>query len=81
MIIDAEFLDSLDTAINQSHSMLLAASEAESGQARIVDAAASGAVARTNSTCKVHLSVDQVVVRWWSNGILVCEVSPYHTFK
>ena len=81
MIINAEFLDSLDTAINQSQSMLLATSEAEFGQASTIDAAASGAVARSNSTCKVLFSVDQVVVRWWSNGIFVCEVSPYHTFK
>ena len=81
MIINAEFLDSLDTTVHQSQSMLLAASEAEFGQARIVDAVACGAVARTISTCKIHFSIDQVVVRWWSNGVFICEVSPHHTFK
>ena len=61
--------------------MLLATSEAEFGQASIVDADASGAVARAVATSKVHLSVDKVVVRWWSNGVFVCEVSPHHTLK
>lgn len=81
MIINAEFLDSLDTAIDQSQSMLLATSEAELRQASIVDAGACGAVARTVATCKIHLSVDQIIVRRWSNGIFVCEVSPHHTLK
>ena len=82
MIINAEFLDGLDTAIDQSQSILLATGEAELGQASTVDAGACrGAVARTVATCKIHLSVDQIVVRWWSNGILVCEVSPHHSLK
>ena len=81
MIINAEFLDSLDTGIDQSQSMLLATSEAELGQASIVNAGACGAVPRAVATCKVHLSVDQVVVRWWSNCIFVGEVSPHHALK
>ena len=97
MVINAEFLDSLDTGIDQSQSMLLATDEAELGQASIVNAGACGAVARAVNravaraiartvaravaTCKVHLSVDQIVVRWWSNGIFVCEVSPHHALK
>ena len=81
MVINAEFLDSLDTGIDQSQSMLLATGEAELGQASIVNAGACGAVTRAVATVKVHLSVDQIVVRWWSNGILVCEVSPHHALK
>ena len=81
MVINAEFLDSLDTAVDQSQSMFLATGEAELGQASIVDAGACGAIARTVATCKVHLSVDQIVVRWWSNGIFVCEVSSHHALK
>ena len=81
MIVDAEFLDSLDTAVDQSQSVLLATGEDELGQASIVDASACGAVACAIATCKIHLSVDQVIVRWWSDGILVREVSPHHALK
>ena len=58
MIINAEFLDSLDAAVDQSQSMLLATGEAELGQASVVDAGSCGAVARTVATRKVHLSID-----------------------
>ena len=81
MVINAEFLNSLDTGIDQSQSMLLATGEAELGQASIFDAGACGAVARAVATCKIHLSVDQIVVRWWSNGIFVGKVSPHHALK
>lgn len=61
--------------------MLLSTSEAEFGQASIVDAGASGAIAGAVTTGKVHLSVDQVVVSWWSNKAFVCEISPHDTFE
>ena len=81
MVIYTEFLDSGDTRIDQPQPMLLAASEAEFGQASIVDAGAGGAVASAVTTCKVHLSVDQIVVRCWSNEAFVCEISPHDTFE
>ncbi len=61
--------------------MLLAACEAEFGQAGVVDAGASGGVAGAVTACKVHFSVDQVIVRWWSDKVLVCKVSPYNAFE
>ena len=61
--------------------MLFATSEAKFGQASVVDAAASGAIASAVTTCKVHFSVDQVIVRRWSNDALVREVSPHDTFE
>ena len=81
MIIDAEFLDGLDTAVDQPQSMLLATGEAKSGRASIVDAGAGGNVAGAVTTYEVHLSVDQVVVGWWSNGIFICKVNPHHAFE
>lgn len=89
MVIYTEFLDCLDTAVDQSQSMLLAASETEFGQASIADAVSSGAVAcavacavaSVVATCKVHLSIDEIVVRWWPNEIFDPNVCPHHTFK
>lgn len=81
MVIYTEFLDSLDAAIDQSQSMLLAISEAEFGQASVVDAGARSAAASAVTTCKIHFPVDEIVVRWWPNQVLVCEVSPYDTLK
>lgn len=81
MVIYTELLDCLDTAVDQSQSMLLATSETKFGQASIADAVSSGAVARTVATCKVHLSIDKIVVRWWSNEIFDPNVCPHHTFK
>ena len=81
MIIYTEFLDCLDAAVDQPQSILLSTGEAEFGQASIVDAGSRGAVACAVATCKVHLSIDEIVVRWWSNQIFVCDVCPHHTFK
>ena len=61
--------------------MLLATCEAEFRQASVVGAGASGSVAGAVTTCKAHFSVDQVIVRWWSNKVLICKVSPYNTFE
>lgn len=71
MVIYTEFLDSSDTSVDQPQPMLLATSEAELGQASIIDAGAHGTVASAVTTCKVHLAVDQVVVRCWSNEAFV----------
>lgn len=85
MVIYTELLDCLDTAVDQSQSMRLATSETKSGQASIADAVSSGAVARAVAravaTCKVHLSIDKIVVGWWSNEIFDPKVCPHHTFK
>ena len=81
MVIYAEFLDSRNTRIDQSESMLLATSEAEFGQASVVDAGTSGAIASAVAARKVHLSIDQVVVRRWSNQVFVWEVGPDDTFE
>lgn len=58
MIIYAKFLDRSDAGIYQPQSVLLATSEAELGQAGIVDAGAGGAVASAVTARKVHLSID-----------------------
>lgn len=71
MIIYTKFLDSSNAGIDQPQPVLLATREAEFGQAGIVDAGAGGAVASAVTACKVHLSVDQVVVRCWSNEAFV----------
>lgn len=71
MVVYTELLDSSDTGIDQSKPMLLATREAEFGQASIVDAGANGTISSAVTTCKVHLSVDQVVVRCWSNEAFV----------
>ena len=81
MVIYTELLDSSDASADQPQPMLLAPSEAKFGQASIIDAGASGAVASAVTTCKVHLSVDQVVVRCWSNKTLVGKVSPHDPFE
>ncbi len=81
MIVYAEFLNSLNTAINQPQPMLFATCEAEFGQASVVDAGTSSSVAGAVTTCKVHFSVDQVIVRWWSNKVLICKISPYNAFE
>lgn len=89
MVIYTELLDCLDTAVDQSQSMRLATSETKFGQASIADAVSSGAVtravtravARAVATCKVHLSIDEIVVGWWSNEIFDPNVCPHHTFK
>ena len=81
MIIYTEFLDSLDTGIHQPQSILLATSEAKFRQASVVDAGAGGDVASAVTACKVHLSVDQVVVGWRSNKVFVCKLGTHNTFK
>ncbi len=58
MIVYAEFLNSLNTAINQPQPMLLATCEAEFRQASVVDAGAIGTVAGAVTTRKVHFTVD-----------------------
>lgn len=58
MIIYTEFLNRSDASIHQPQPVLLATSEAELGQAGIVDAGTGGAVAGAVTACKVHLSVD-----------------------
>ena len=71
MAIYTEFLNSSDTGIDQPQPMLLATSEAEFGQASVVDTGTYGAVASAITTCKVHLPVDQIVVRCWSNEAFI----------
>lgn len=81
MVIYTEFLNRSDTSIDQPQPMLLATSEAEFGQASVVDTGTYGAVASAITTCKVHLPVDQVVVRCWSNEAFVGEVGPHDAFE
>ena len=61
--------------------MLLATGEAKLGDASIVHAGASGAVACATTTCEIHLSVDQVIIGWWSHEVLVCNIGPHHALK
>ena len=81
MVVYTEFLNGLDTAIDQPQSMLLATGEAKLGDASVVDAGAGGAVASAIATCEIHLSIDQVVIRWWSHEVLDCKIGPHHALE
>lgn len=64
--VDTELLNCLNTGIDETESMFLATRESELGQAGIVHTRRVGVVLRGRLAIKVHLTIDEVIVRGWA---------------